>query len=264
VLHEHFADPQMPAYQALADRLLRHRTDGAIAVSRSTREFLVHERFVPADRVRLIWNGAPLDEFAPAPRDRALRVRHDLGIPDDALVVGSIGRLSAQKGHRFLVEAAGRLLPGRPQARVLVAGDGDLMADLRQQAAALGIADRVVFAGHRTDVPDLLGALDVFCISSLYEGTPLALFEAMAAGKAIVSTSVDGCREVLEDGVTGVLVPPADATALASGLDGVLGDAALREGLGRRALAASRRYDVRACVDQMQDFYDDLLSGGRR
>ena len=103
----------------------------------------------------------------------------------------------------------------------------------------------------------------MFCISSLYEGTPLALFEAMAAGKAIVSTSVDGCREVLEDGVTGVLVPPADAAALASGLDRVLGDAALREGLGRHALAASRRYDVRACVDQMQDFYDELLSGGR-
>jgi glycosyltransferase involved in cell wall biosynthesis len=137
------------------------------------------------------------------------------------------------------------------------------MAELRQQTAALGIADRVVFAGHRTDVPDLLGALDVFCISSLYEGTPLALFEAMAAGKAIVSTSVDGCREVLEDGVTGVLVPPADAAALASGLDRVLGDAALREGLGRQALAASSRYDVRACVDQMQAFYDDLLSGGR-
>ena len=127
---------------------------------------------------------------------------------------------------------------------MLIAGDGDLMAELRQQATALGIADRVVFAGHRTDVPDLLGALDVFCISSLYEGTPLALFEAMAAGKAIVSTSVDGCREVLEDGVTGVLVPPGDAAALASGLDRVLGDAALREGLGRqraRRLAPLRR-----------------------
>jgi glycosyltransferase involved in cell wall biosynthesis len=218
---------------------------------------------VPKDRVRLIWNGAPLDEFAPVPRERARRVRHELGFPDDALVVGSIGRLNAQKGHRFLVEAAARLLPSRPQVRVLVGGDGDLMAELRQQAEALGIADRVVFAGHRTDVPDLLGALDVFCISSLYEGTPLALFEAMAAGKAIVSTSVDGCREVLEDGVTGVLVPPADAAALASGLDRVLGDTALREGLGRQALLASRRYDVRACVDQMQDFYDDLLSGRR-
>jgi glycosyltransferase involved in cell wall biosynthesis len=263
VLHEHFADPRMPAYQGLADRLLRDLTDGAIAVSHSTREFLVRERSVPKERVRLIWNGAPLDEFAPAPRERARRVRRDLGLPDDALVVGSIGRLNAQKGHRFLVEAAAQLLPHRPEVRVLIAGDGDLMAELRQHAAALGIADRVVFAGHRTDVPDLLSALDVFCISSLYEGTPLALFEAMAAGKAIVSTSVDGCREVLEDGVTAVLVPPRDAAALAGGLDRVLADAPLRQRLGEQALAASRRYDVSTCVDQMQAFYDDLLSGGR-
>ena len=264
VLHEHFADPRMPAYQALADRLLRRRIDGAIAVSRSDARVPGQRAVVPADRVRLIWNGAPLRRVRPrAPRARPARPARARDSRRRPPVVGSIGRLNAQKGHRFLLEAAGRLLPGRPQVRLLVAGDGDLMADLRQQAATLAIADRVVFAGHRTDVPDLLGALDVFCISSLYEGTPLALFEAMAAGKAIVSTSVDGCREVLEDGVTGVLVPPADAAALASGLDRVLGDATLREGLGRRALAASRRYDVRACVDEMQDFYDDLLSGGR-
>jgi len=263
VLHEHFADPRMPSYQALADRLLRARTDGAIAVSRSTREFLVKQRFVPEDRVRLIWNGAPLDEFAPVSRERALAVRRELGLPEDALVVGTIGRLNAQKGHRFLLEAAARLLSSRPETRVLVAGDGDLMDELRGQAATLGIAERVVFAGHRTDVPGLLGALDVFCISSLYEGTPLALFEAMASGRAVVSTSVDGCREVLEDGVTGVLVAPADARALADGLDRVLGDASLRAALGRRALAVSRRYDVRTCVDEMQAFYEELL-GGRR
>jgi glycosyltransferase involved in cell wall biosynthesis len=229
-------------------------------VSRSTREFLVHQRHVPEERVRLIWNGAPLDEFAPVPRERALAARRGLGLTDDTLVVGTIGRLNAQKGHRFLLDAAARLLPRVPAARVLVAGDGDLMEPLRAQAAALGIAGKVVFTGHRTDVPDLLGALDVFCISSLYEGTPLALFEAMAAGKAVVSTAVDGCREVLEDGVTGVLVPPADADALAGGLEHVLRDGARREALGRRALAASRRYDVRACVDAMQAFYDDLLA----
>jgi len=264
VLHEHFADPAMPPYQSAADRILRSLTDGAIAVSRSTREFLVRERRVPADRVRLIWNGAPLDEFAPVARERALRVRRELGLAAEALVVGTIGRLNAQKGHRFLIDAAALVLPRLPHTRFLIAGDGDLMGDLRQQAAALGLADSVVFAGHRTDVPDLLGALDVFCISSLYEGTPLALFEAMASGKAIVSTSVDGCREVLEDGITGLLVPPADARALADGLDRVLRDDPLRAELGRQALAASRRYDVRAGVDQMQAFYDDLLSSGRR
>src|SRR5262249_8630160 len=94
-------------------------------------------------------------------------------------------------------------------------GDGNRGAAVARRAKALGIASSVVFGGHRSDVPPLLGALDVFCISSTYEGTPLALFEAMAAGKTIVSTAVDRCREVLEDGVTALLVPPADAEARA-------------------------------------------------
>jgi glycosyltransferase involved in cell wall biosynthesis len=260
VLHEHFADPRMPAYQALADRALRRLAHGAIAVSGSTREFLVRQRFVPEDRVRLIWNGAPLDEFAPVPRERALRVRRELGIGDDTPLFGTIGRLNAQKGHRFLIDAAARVLARRPEARVLLAGDGDLMEELRAQAARLSLGDRIVFTGHRTDVPDLLGALDVFCLSSLYEGTPLALFEAMAAGKAIVSSAVDGCREVLVDGATALLVPPSEPEPLAAAIEHLLGDPGLRRDLASAALAASRRYDVRACVDQMQAFYDDLLA----
>ena len=259
VLHEHFADPGMPAYQGLADRLLAPLTDRAIAVSHSTREFLVAERFVPAERVRLIWNGAPLAEFAPVGRERALAVRRALGLPEDALVVGSIGRLNAQKGHRFLLDAAAMLRERLPDVRTLIVGDGDLMDDLRDRAARLGLADRVVFAGHRTDVPDLLAALDVFCISSLYEGTPLALFEAMAAARPIVSTAVDGCREILEDGSNGLLVAPADGEALAGSLQRVLTDADLREALGRRAFEDSRRYDVQACVEQMEALYDELL-----
>ncbi len=100
----------------------------------------------------------------------------------------------------------------------------------------------------------------MFCISSLYEGTPLALFEAMAAGKPIVSTAVDGCREVLTEGVTGLLVPSADAASLAKALERVLSDPALRAALAAGARAASRRYDVAACVDAMQAFYDELLA----
>jgi glycosyltransferase involved in cell wall biosynthesis len=259
VLHEHFADPRMPAYQALADRLLARLTDRAIAVSGSTRDFLVRERFVPAERVRLIWNGAPLDEFRPVSADAARAARAALGLPADALVAGIVGRLSAQKGHRYLLEAAPRLFAACPGARLLVVGDGDLAPALQQQAASLGIADRVVFAGHRTDIPAVLGALDVFCISSTYEGTPLALFEAMAAGKAIVSTAVDGCREVLEGGVTGLLVPPADPAALGEALARVAQDAALRRSLAEAARAASSRYDIRECVRQMEALYDEVL-----
>jgi glycosyltransferase involved in cell wall biosynthesis len=260
VLHEHFADPRMPAYQALADRLLAPLTDAAIAVSGSTRDFLVRDRFVPAGRVRLIWNGAPLDEFAPVARERALRVRRGLGLADDAVVVGTIGRLNAQKGHVHLVDAAARLRHVEA-LRFVIAGDGDLLEPLRARAAERGVAGRVVFAGHRTDVPDLLGAIDVFCLSSLYEGTPLALFEAMAAAKPIVSTAVDGCREVLADGVTALLVPPADAEALAAALERVACSPSLRGELSRRAREESRKYDVRAGVAAMQDLYDDLLAG---
>ena len=174
--------------------------------------------------------------------------------------MGSISRLSEQKGHRYLLDAAARVLRRRPDTRFLIVGDGDQMEPLRRQAGALGIAPSVSFAGHRTDVPALLGALDVFCISSTYEGTPLALFEAMAAGKAIVSTAVDGCREVLEDGATGLLVPPRDPEALAAALLRTLDDAALRASLAKRAREASARYDIAACVAQMQDLYDEVLA----
>jgi glycosyltransferase involved in cell wall biosynthesis len=259
VLHEHFADPRMPAYQGLADRLLAPLTDRAIAVSASTREFLVHERHVPRPRVRLIWNGAPLAEFAPVAGEVVRATRRSLGIADDALVAGTIGRLSEQKGHRYLIEAAPALLAGRPRAHLLIVGDGDRMDALKAQAVALGVASRNTIAGHRDDVRALLGAIDVFGISSNYEGTPLALFEAMAAGKAIVSTAVDGCREVLEDGVTGLLVPPRHPPALAAAIGRALDDATLRRTLADNARAASSRYDIQACVSAMEALYDEVL-----
>src|SRR5437773_9322245 len=169
VLHERFADPRMPPYQAVADRALAPFTDRAIAVSESTRDFLVRQRHIPASRVRVIWNGAPLDEFAPVATEKAAAVRRELGLPTDAVVIGSIGRLNEQKGHRYLIEAAARVLPAAPRARVLVVGDGDLAGALEDQARSLRIADRVSFAGHGDDVPAVLGAIDVFCISSTYE-----------------------------------------------------------------------------------------------
>jgi glycosyltransferase involved in cell wall biosynthesis len=260
VLHEHFADPRMPAYQGLADRLLSGLTDRAIAVSGSTRDFLVRERHVPASRVRLIWNGAPLDEFAHPPEGAREAVRAQWGLSPDALAIGTIGRLSEQKGQRDLLTAAAEVVRADPRARFVLVGDGDLRGALDAQAAALGLADRVLFAGHRTDVPSVLAALDVVCISSTYEGTPLALFEAMAAGRAIVSTAVDGCREVLADGRTALLTPPRDPGALARALAQVLADGDLRARLADAAAAESRRYDIAECVSRIEALYDEVLA----
>jgi glycosyltransferase involved in cell wall biosynthesis len=260
ILHEHFADPRMPAYQAVADRLLSRLTDRAIAVSQSTADFLVNERFVPRERVHLIWNGAPLDTFAPAPPEQAHAVREALGIPAGATLIGAIARLNEQKGHRYLLDAAALMMRARTDVRVLIAGDGDLMGPLKEQARALGLSDRVTFAGHRTDVPDLLGAIDVFCISSIYEGTPLTLFEAMAAGKTIVSTAVDGCAEVLKHGETGLLVPPRDPEALAAALARVVDDHPLARSLADAARRDSARYDAAECVRRMETLYDEVLA----
>jgi glycosyltransferase involved in cell wall biosynthesis len=260
VLHEHFADPRMPGYQALADRLLRSLTHRAIAVSASTRDFLIRDRFVPRERVEVIWNGAPLDEFAPVPPERAEAFRREVGLPTSATVIGVIGRLSAQKGHRYFLQAAAQVAEARPDTHFLIVGDGDQEHALRRQARELGLEPRLVMTGHRSDIPDALGAIDILCISSTYEGTPLALFEAMASEKAIVSTAVDGCQEVLEDGHTGILVAPQDAGALALGLLNAVDQPAMRRTLARAAREASRRYDVSECVNQMQDLYDELLS----
>lgn len=260
VLHEHFADPRMPAYQGFADRVLSGLTDRAIAVSGSTRDFLVRERHVPAERVRLIWNGAPLDEFAHPPAGSRERVRADWGLDPGAVAIGTVGRLSEQKGQRDLLTAAAEVVRADARARFVLVGDGDLRPALEAQAAALGIADRVVFAGHRTDVPAVLAALDVVCISSIYEGTPLALFEAMAAGRTIVSTAVDGCQEVLAHERTALLSPARDPAALAANLRRVLAEESLRRALGAAAAAESRRYDIAACVRQIESLYDEVLA----
>lgn len=260
VLHEHFADPRMPPYQRLADRVLRSYTHRAVAVSGSTADFLVDERSVPRERVRVVWNGAPLAEFAPRGAQARGEYRQRHRISDAAPVVGIVGRLSEQKGHRYFLEAAALVNKERPEVRFLVVGDGELMDEMHDMAARLAISNAVVFAGHEPDVATALAAIDVLAIASLYEGTPLALFEAMASGKTIVSTDVDGCGEILEDGRTALLVPPSDPVRLAAAIHRVLGDSVLADDLAEAASRESARYDVDECVRQLETIYDEALA----
>ncbi len=127
----------------------------------------------------------------------------------------------------------------------------------------MGLGDRVVFTGHRSDVRELLGAIDVVCMPSLYEGTPLALFEAMAAARAIVASAVDGCAEILQDGVTGLLVPARDSAALGDALNRALADPGLRARLGAAARTASREFDIDRTVRHIEDLYDEVLAERR-
>lgn len=235
------------------DRCVSACVDRVIAVSEAAARFLVEGKGIPREKVEVIPNGRDLERFS-APADPAA-VRRELGLAADALVVGVVGRLDAQKGHRFALEAFARL-EGFGSARLLLVGDGALRAELERQATGLGIRDRVTFAGFRADVPRLLSAMDVVALPSLHEGMPLTAIEAGAAGRPMVATDVDGTGEVIADGATGILVPPADPDALASGLARLLGDVALRRRMGREAQVRVRtRFDLETQVRTTAEAY---------
>jgi glycosyltransferase involved in cell wall biosynthesis len=182
--------------------------------------------------------------------------RRRLGIAAEAQVVGTVGNLTAKKDQATLVRALASLPSTGDRGPTLVlVGLGPLEDELRALAAQHGVADRVVFAGSRDDVFALLPAFDVFALSSRFEGLPIALLEAMAAGVAPVATRVGGIPEVITDGRDGLLVDPGDPDALAAALGRLLDDAALRETLGERAGARAGDFDLVHAVRSAEAIY---------
>ncbi len=263
IIHEHAAFPHVPFYQRPIDRLLAGRTDLAIAVSASTKDFMIRNRFLPADRIRVVFNGAPLEEFKMPPAGRVQAERERLGLRGDERVVGTVGRLDGQKGMTYFLQAAALVLRLRSDVRFVVGGEGPLLEQYRQEARALGIADRTVFAGFCEDVPALQSLLDVQVFASLWEGTPLTVFEAMSMSRPIVSTTVDGLGEVLRQRENALLVPPRDANGLAGAVLELLERPDLAADLARQAEVDGRRFDVRRTVSDLEGIYQEL-AGERR
>ncbi|XXX72122.1 glycosyltransferase [Sorangium sp. So ce134] len=231
--------------------------DAHVAVSQPTAAAVLGRREVEPPKLHVVANGIDLSRFAPDPAARA-RVRAELAIPQDAWVVGSVGRLSPVKNHELLVRAAARALPG--SGRLLVVGDGPERARLVALARELGVSERVLFAGERHDVPALLAALDVFALPSLSEGLPLALLEAMATGLPAVASDVGGVPTALVHGETGFLVPSGEVAPLAARLSELMADPALAARMGRcgRAIAL-RRYSAARMAERYMDLYTLLL-----
>jgi glycosyltransferase involved in cell wall biosynthesis len=238
----------------LPDRLIGGLLDGVIAVSEAARSFLIRAKRYRADKVVVVPNGRDLSVYAPG-RAREL-VRKELGLDEAVPLVGVVGRLEMQKGHAHLLDAWPAVVRGLPDARLLVVGEGSLRAELETRARAHGIRSSVIFAGFRADVPRLLDALDVLALPSLYEGMPLTAIEGAAMAKAVVATAVDGTPEVVLDGRTGRLVPPADPPALARALLDVLRDPAHARRLGAAARAwALERFDLDRQVEATARVY---------
>jgi glycosyltransferase involved in cell wall biosynthesis len=256
VLHEHANLTDTPWFQKIADRMLEPVTDIAIAVSQSTADFVIHARQIPASKVKVVYLGVPLGEFSrPRTADEIRDARAELGIATDTFAVGTVTRLHDSKGNSYLVEAAARVVKERPQARFFLVGEGPLLADLEAQAASLGLGDRFVFAGFRRDVARTISAFDMSVFPSLWEGTPITAFEALAMGKPIVATDADGLLDILTDGQDALIVPRRDAPALASKIVFLMDRPDLRSRLGAVAAETGRTYDIDLFVRRMERLY---------
>ncbi len=259
ILHEHANLTDTPWFQKVADTALEPVTDIALAVSRSTAEFVIHARKIPPAKVKVVYLGVPLEEFS---RDRAVEevqaARGELGIAPDDFAIGTVTRLHDSKGNSYLVEAARLVLDERPRARFFIVGEGPLRQPLEDQARALGIRDRFTFAGFAKDVARVVSAFDVSVFPSLWEGTPLTVFEALAMGKAIVATDADGLVDVLTHEQDALIVPKRNARALADGLVRMIDEPETRRRLGAAAYETGKQYDIAAFVRKMEQLYDLL------
>jgi glycosyltransferase involved in cell wall biosynthesis len=231
-------------------------TDRLIAVSPHEHDVAVKSGAALPHQVATIVNGLDDDELAA--RAASSSLRRELGLPEGAPVVGSIGRLGRQKGYDVFLRAAALVRRARPDARFLLVGKGPYESALRALARELKLDDAFVFAGERDDVLEIFPLIDVFVLSSRWEAMPYSLLEAMGAGRAIVLTRVAGLESVVENGRAGVIIPPEDPSVLAREGLALLDDPERRAALGAaaRGIAASR-YRLANGIRRIEDIYSE-------
>jgi glycosyltransferase involved in cell wall biosynthesis len=261
VAHEHMWAYGGNRLRPLLDRdLIARFSDAFIAVSEEGRRRMIEVERIAPERITLIPNG-----IAGFPPGDGARIREELGIGSGEVVVGSVGHLRREKAYEVLIEAAALLRDDRGlRPAVLIAGEGPERPRLEEQIAARGLGDSVRLLGARTDVPDLLAALDVAVCCSDFEGGPLSVMEYMEAGLPVVATDVGGLPELLAGGQTGILVPPRSPGTLATVLAGLIADADERRRMGEGGRRMRReRWSLEAWIARIEALYLELLSGRR-
>jgi glycosyltransferase involved in cell wall biosynthesis len=254
VSHEHGSALDGKRLRTFLDREVVARLSTVmVAVSEwDRRNLIAHER-IPPDLIRVLPNGiAPTDAATPRPPVFARSA--------DTHLIGAVGRLYPEKGYSYLVEAVALLRDSGYPVRCVILGEGPQAGELRDLIGRFGLAEQLQLLGHRDDAAQIVGELDVAVLSSVREGSPLAMLEYMAAGAPIVATAVGGVPELVDDGVHGLLVAPADPQALRSGIAKLLDDRALAARLGAAARARrAAEFDLDTVVRRIEQLYDELL-----
>jgi glycosyltransferase involved in cell wall biosynthesis len=258
ITHEHGKTLWKRWHHRLFERYAIGRTDLRLAVSEDIRQLrLKHER-TPRSKIRIVFNAVDPDPFRPDDTTR-IRKRIELGL-DKFFLIGTIGRLVDAKSYDLLLAVAADICGRRPDVRFVIVGEGPLGGDLRRTCRSLGLEEKVVFLGKRTDIPDLMGALDLYVISSKREGLPITLIEAMMAGKPIVSTAVGGIPDTISHDGEGILVRSGDREELVKALLGLMDNRETMDRLGRNArMRAVETYSPGPILKQLEEIYQEIL-----
>jgi glycosyltransferase involved in cell wall biosynthesis len=249
--------PKRQVYRLLY-RLLARWVDGFIAVSEKVRESIIRQIGPVQDKIFTICNAVNLKPFE-GPGDKAT-LCNQLGLDIHSHLVATIGRLTEQKGHCYLIDAATTVVSTYPDTHFLFVGDGELKDELQQQVQQAGLSANIHFLGIRDDVPHLLAAVDLFVLPSLWEGLSVALLEGMAAGKPMVATAVSGTIQAMTHGKTGLMVPPRDSQALADAILQLLSNPTQAQAMGQAAKQhVAMNFSAQKQADEHLALYRQLL-----
>jgi glycosyltransferase involved in cell wall biosynthesis/MoaA/NifB/PqqE/SkfB family radical SAM enzyme len=255
IIHSHDDDRNYPWYQRLFDLLLRMQIDKAIAISNAVKESSINKRKIPADRILVIYNGIPLDEFIIPGIEEIEAEKKRLGISPNDYVIGTVAKLREEKGIEYLLKSIPMVLNSFPNSIFLIVGDGCLRSKLENLARELKISQNVIFVGYCEKVKNFYSIFDMKVLPSLTEGFGLVIVEAMRMGKPIVATYVGGVKEILRDGETGLFVPPKDPKALAEKIIYLLENKDEAKCLGVKAKEESKKYDINLYVRKLEELY---------
>ena len=241
------------------NRMLTPITDAFIAVAASHGQYLSEHEGFPAERIAVIPNGVDTVKFAPVREVAA--VRRELGIDEDAPVVGIVAALRPEKNHELFLEMARRVVRQLPAARFLIVGDGLRRAPLEQRTAEIGLESHALFVGSRNDVPRLLAAMDVFALTSHMEANPISILEAMSVGRPVVATDVGSIHDAVIENETGHLVPAGDAAQLTERVLSLLIDQPLRLSIGAAArLSVVEHWSIESMVSGYEQLIESIYA----
>lgn len=240
------------------EKFLDRFTDHYVAVSRNMLEVGIQTRVTTSEKVSVIYHGIEADKYEI--RDRHSSLRKELGIGEDIPIVGNIGRIEPQKAVDDFLKAAKSVKNQIPNAKFLVVGDGPLRNDMERLSIQLGIEGDVIFTGWKKNVKEYMDVMDVVCIPSLWEALPFLLLEAMAMKKPIVATSVGGIPEVVDNGKTGILIPPSRPEDMARAIINLIGNKRIAEEMGEAGKQRVRQlFSIEQMIMHYEKLYFDLL-----